>query len=282
MIDSYDYFKNSPSLNVNKFFSIESEAFHYGVTDTKTGISGFGGDYGNLNAQKKAVFELIERTVFRFKAKDSTTSSGWAAHSSIEQAKKNAQFELIERDAILCSWLLKIPPMMVRYVKFTLFSDFFPVLQFGEGKNFFVLGVVLELNKKRIFLSVVSHCIESGIQKLKVDSERAFFILNDSSSIEDSIFSAHHENFCSLSKRQIEWMFLDGKGIKYDFFPTEYCIFEVPLWTTEVAWVVKATSHFLQALYYGNTQKEVINFSRLAELGYHTENSLNLETHPFL
>jgi hypothetical protein len=59
----------------------------------------------------KAHSELVERSALIASpiAASATTSNGWAAHPSEDQAKLNAVFELVERDAVLAQWYSRTP-----------------------------------------------------------------------------------------------------------------------------------------------------------------------------
>lgn len=63
-------------------------------------------------AMTKAIMELVERAHlmkwFR-ERKIVSTSNGWAAHTSISEAKINAILELVERDAVLAQWYSSTP-----------------------------------------------------------------------------------------------------------------------------------------------------------------------------
>ena len=61
-------------------------------------------------AMTKAIAELIERaSIMRWQRDRLSTSNGWAAHETLQQAKLNSVLELTERDAVLSQWYLSKP-----------------------------------------------------------------------------------------------------------------------------------------------------------------------------
>ncbi len=77
---------------------------------------GFGEAESKLLAFQKSLSEATERVVLQAAAGTSygtTTSSGWAAHTSEKAARKSAFFELLERDAVLTHWLCKRPMLEI-------------------------------------------------------------------------------------------------------------------------------------------------------------------------
>ena len=280
MSEVFDLFKIPPELSLMRYLDDNSSSHHFGVIDRKTGFKGFGGDPDILVAQTKALFELVERTVFKTIA-DGETSSGWAAHSKSEEAKESAKLELIERDAILCSWLLRKSPKIIKKVYFKTFNQEFEILQFGSGENFFVLGVVVEISDSRMLLSTCAASIQVGIVKLLVDSERAFDLLTTPNSISDPKLLMHHNNFCDLAPADLQWLYKDGQGISYSELSFDFRVFKVPLWNGDVAWVVKAKSLDLQKLFYMNKLSD-LNLERLKVLSGSIDIKLNESLHPIL
>ena len=281
MSEIFDYFKLPPNLSYTRFLLSNNDSYHYGIIDNGTGFKGFGGDRDETKAQTKAVFELIERTVFK-KKDEGHTSSGWAAHESLILAKESACLELIERDAILCSWLLRISPKIIFTEVFSVFEKEFPILQFGKGNTFFIYGVILEYKNKKMLISTSATSYNEGLKKLRIDSERAFELLLDESAIDDKRLLEHHNHFCNLTKKDLEWFYLNGKGLEYKILNFQFDVFEVPLWNGETAWVVKALSKQLQNLFFGPTSDEYLNSLRLSELNKRFTSILNRSFHPIL
>jgi len=281
MIELFSYFKNSPSLSLIEYRQMGVETYHYGIVDRKTGYRGFGASKDRILAQTKSLFELIERTVFKM-TDVGITSSGWAAHTELEIAKQNAMFELIERDAVLCSWLLKKPPEKIGFFNFRIFKEKFQILQFGFGKKFVVLGVIVSLNGKRMLLSTTASNISDGIKNLLIDSERAYLLLKQDSPIENIELSFHHKNFCGLSDKQLNWIYQGGEAIEYDNLNFLLDIFDTPLWNAEKAWVVQAKSNKLQNLFYSAKFKNYLNFNRLRSFKEFDLSNINSIPHPIL
>lgn len=280
MSEIFELFKTPPKLSLIRNFEGSSLSYHFGVIDQKTGFKGFAGDADVLVAQTKALFELVERTVFNTIA-DGETSSGWAAHSDPDKAKENAKFELIERDAVLCSWMLRKSPKIIKTVYFKSFKQDFKILEFGNGENFFVLGVVVEICGSRMLLSTCAVTIQLCIAKLLVDSERAFELLKIPNTISDAELLRHHINFCAMLPADLEWLYQDGKGINYSKLNFDFRVFKVPLWNSDVAWVAKAKSLELQKLFYSNEPAE-LNHQRLITLSESLSVELNSSLHPIL
>lgn len=283
MSEIFEYFKNEPKLQVLKYSYPFAQNFHFGVVDQNSGVRGFGGDKDSGLAQTKALFELIERTLFRSKKTNSNkTSSGWCAHKTLEEAIQGAHLELLERDAVLCSWILKLPPQKVGTVDLIGFDETYTVLKFGESKDILILGIVVGVKKmkSRMLLSTAARDLKTGVEKLKVDAERAFVLLNDPNPIEDGELLAHHQSFCEMTEAEIQWLYENGDGITYkteiEFKDETY---EVPLWNGTKAFVCKSSSDDLQELYFGQLTEDKINRKRILQL---SDKKLNERMHPIL
>jgi hypothetical protein len=92
-------------------------------------------------AMTKAIAELLERSAL-FAHQDKVafvSSNGWAAHSTMEDAKSAAIMELVERDAILAQWytrtpfleidFLNLPPAIQHWVDTELDKSEFPFIR---------------------------------------------------------------------------------------------------------------------------------------------------------
>lgn len=284
MINTFDYFRTKPNLKIMKYSFSDAKAFHIEIMDTKTQIRGFGGDMDPQLAQTKALYELIERTVFHERSVAiENTSSGWSAHQTKENALQGSQFELLERDAILCCWLSKTPPKIVDDIHLPLFKRNFQLLQFAEGADYYVLGFVLECKEtnSRMLISTCARTIKLGLSKLEVDAERAFFILSVVNPVENTILKVHHEKFCALNNSDISWIYKGGNGLKNGKFRFDSKIFEVPLWNGSTAYVCNSTSEEIQQLFFGQQGLSNISRKRLRSI-MDFPYKLNRVLHPIL
>lgn len=284
MIELVSYFTKQPQMQVRNYTYPNVKTYHFSVIDINTGIRGFGGDHCSSVAQTKALFELIERTVYhKYSDERDQSSSGWAAHTNLEQAILNSKFEIIERDAILTSWLSKKSPVVLNEEFFPLFHKTFPVLQFGIGHDFVVLGVLLknESNQSRMFISVCEKDRRAAVEKLKIDSERAFHLLSEPEPIDNPILKLHHDSFCKASDAEINWLFCNGSGLMYKSFLFSQRLFEVPLWNKTTAFVSCVKSENLQELFYGKQYYKHILRKRLRSV-LNRPYRINRLLHPFL
>ena len=91
---------------------IDIEATLDGITILACGES----DTDDL-AMTKAIMELVERAKLMMWHREHgthATSNGWAAHSTLQNAKTNAILELVERDAVLAQWYLSKPFLEIK------------------------------------------------------------------------------------------------------------------------------------------------------------------------
>jgi len=273
-----DIFRKQPALEVTRFKLPNAKNYHFSVLEESSGAHGFGGAETAALAQTKAVFEWIERKIYRQFGRDSlASSSGWAAHSSLEKAKLAAEWELLERDALLCSWLKQISPKVLSMELFPAFGKEFPVLQFGHGNGFVILGVVLELDNSRMLISTTAANPVEGLAKLLIDSERAHYLLK--AGVSDEVIGAHHEAFCALSPSSLYWLFTGGEGVAYGDLQFSHTSYEAPLWDGSTAWISHATCGELQPLFFGPTASASLNHARLSRLPGQT---IHQELHPLL
>lgn len=284
MSEKFLYFQKSPLLNT-KIIKIKNAIFHHvSVNDKSSKFFGFGSDRQFKIAQTKALFEMIERTVFFRTENNSTTSSGWAAHTKIEDAILNAKFELLERDALLVSWLLKLSPKQIGLCRFPLFESDFQLFKLGEGEGFLILGTILKVtNDNKMLITTCAKNLDEAKEKLLADSEKAFLILNNQNLLTNSEIKSHHSSFCRLNESEYDWIYKAGTGIQYNLNDFKFHIktFEVPLWDKSVAFVIRSRCNQLQNLYYGNKHFKNINRNRLKEL-VTTSIKINRNLHPLL
>lgn len=269
-----DIFLTPPSLEVARYRAPEGQYHHIMVTERSTGTSGMGGGLDSTEAQIKATFEWIERKAFR--ALGRGTSSGWAAHSSPEAARLNAERELLERDAVLCSWLLRLSPEQLGARPFPAFGASFPLLRFGKGEGFEAIGAVLEAPAGRILISACEASSAEAYAKLLVDSERARWILETGVHGDPA---PHHEHFCRMNADSLAWLYTAGTGIDYPRLSFTHELLEAPLWNRSTAWIASASCGELQPLYFGPTRAERLNLPRLRGL---SSGPINEELHPLL
>ena len=90
----------------------QKELVHFTIAEDKR-KRGFGSDRVSVTAFRKAYSEFVERKTFLSLAHQQKTSNGFAVHLNDVLAKENAFYELVERDALLCSWLAKVPPCWI-------------------------------------------------------------------------------------------------------------------------------------------------------------------------
>lgn len=90
----------------------QKDLVHFSILESKK-ERGFGSDCNACHAFLKAYSEFVERKTFLSLRNAGKTSNGFAVHVSSALAKENAFYELIERDALLCSWLAKVPPCWI-------------------------------------------------------------------------------------------------------------------------------------------------------------------------
>jgi hypothetical protein len=270
-------FQKPPSLRLAWHRFPGSVHHHCSVRDEISGTMGFGGGATSREAQLKAVFEWIERRSFR--QGQSETSSGWAAHTSPDAARRAAELELVERDAILVSWLLKISPLNLGSFSFPAFKTEFPLLQFGKGKGFLILGALVENEKGRMLISTSCSNLDEGLKKLQIDSERAFHLL-ETNGIGGAL-GEHHQSFCGSNGGELAWIFSGGSGLSYEELRFTTKVLEAPLWDGSTAFVANAQSTDLQTLFFGSASLRNLNRLRLRKLRSR-RGQLNRARHPIL
>lgn len=90
------------------------------------GVKGFGFDENPELAKTKAKYELYERIAFCKEfpkgPPSSSTSNGYAAHTTADGARNHAILELIERHTFLYSWFHKLPVLEVNSVNLSKLS----------------------------------------------------------------------------------------------------------------------------------------------------------------
>lgn len=277
MISVVDFLRKTPELTVHTMTDFNFKYYHYSV-EWKNGKSkGYGSGITPQEAQLKATFEMIERSVFHYFASVDTTSSGWSAHIKLELAQHNAKLELLERDAVLNAWLLQRPPLIRSDLK--LQTGLFiqnPILEFGVGDNLSILGLIYESYGKKIFLSCADTSDARCIQKLSADVERAHLILSNPV-FNNKILQFHFDSFNQTEPQSLAWLYKNQDPLRYENTEFNYTEFEVPLWDESTSFVVQANSQTLQKLFWGSAGIKNINRKRIQ---YISKNILNLNKKP--
>ena len=283
MIRQFAAFQSAPQLAISEFQVAGTVYSHFAIKDLRSGIIGQGDAADRSLAQTKAVFELIERTVFeQFSKGKPINSSGWAAHTSIEAARFAAAKEVCERDAVLISWMLRRSPLIIGELKVELLSRSFPLLKFGTYGPIAVLGAVIETDKnQRMLVSAASDEISDGISKLSAEAERAALILRTRNHLDDSRLQEHHAVFCAANERELSWLYSNGRSEVLRLPGFQYEDFEVPLWDGSTAFVSYARSPELQRLYWGGNHLGQLNRRRLRSAA-NRPFRLNRMAHPIL
>ena len=295
--------------------AIGNDHFHFlaKFADGSRGdAKGFGSSNNREIALKKAIFELVERSVFLDLASNGkvNSSNGFACHNSEEEAKKRAKFELFERDIVLSHWLLRIPPIWLDSLSLPMdisnrildlnssIRDYKMLLRFGvwgqigqvpiyvcfldgSGKNF---GFA--------FSAIASENLETAISSLISDQRRAISIIitriqNGISCFQEidvtSIMTPQdHREYYFNPKHyaKVEWFLRSAdKLYRYSEPNVEFDIFDPNIilpWSAKVAWA-RATS--LQSFFIGVPQKNYLNFARLDQT-VENFNYLNHDPHP--
>ena len=151
-------FENAPSLQLSQFKGDDFKYYHFAVKSETFKTCGYGDGISLEQAQIKATYEFIERVVFKTMGYSSESSSGWAAHTSLAEARLNAKNELIERDAVLLSWLAKCSPRLRKDLKLSSFSKTMEILEFSKQKNYVVLGAIVQQASSKVLVAVISSC----------------------------------------------------------------------------------------------------------------------------
>ena len=265
MIKRVGTFRNPPQLAVSEIQVPGSVYSHFAVKDLRSGIVGQGDAPSREIAQTKAVFELIERSVFDEAARGkNVNSSGWAAHRTLESAQQGAVKELCERDAIMVTWMLKRSPKTIGELQVKLLNRDFPLFHFATYGTLVVAGTIIEVSsRQRMLISAAGDQIADCIEKLSGEAERAALILQNRDDLHDPKLQVHHLSFCSADQGDLQWLFADGEVEILDLPQFEFQDFEAELWDGTVAYVSHACSSALQRLYWGHSHFSNLNRARL-------------------
>ena len=185
---------------------VDPQLVHFHVQSEEANISGFGSGFSKLTAFTKAYAEYIERATFREYAKTNSgfaTSSGFAAHVSLENAAEAALSEMVERDAFLCCWLTGRAPYWLQSAEIghVLFSDFGSVYErFSRNGLDIKLGVVAKTGPFHVAIGMIMPL--NGV-------ERDFgFVIETAAgrSLQDALFAVYqgccrHATLC-LNRRE--------------------------------------------------------------------------------
>ena len=193
---------------------VDPQLVHFHVQSEAAGISGFGSGFSKVTAFTKAYAEYIERATFRgyTGAKSPfTTSSGFAAHTSLEAASEAALGEMVERDAFLCCWLTGRNPYWLQSeeIKRVLFSDFDAVYErFSRNALDIRLGIVAKTGLFYVAIGLIMPA--SGAQR-----DFGFVIETAASrNMQDALFAVYqgccrHATLCLNRRKMREQVFTD-------------------------------------------------------------------------
>ena len=281
MIQQVNDFLKTSNFSVVNICNENDRFYHFKVTSRDFNVSGYGSCETSEGAQTKALFEMIERFVFqKYSYNSDITSSGWAAHSSVDLSRLNAKNELIERDVLMCSWLLRRAPLEVLTEGFDILNSK-AVHVFSKEPNLSIVGSFINLGEKKIYISCCTESIEMSFKKLQRDSERAIKILEKENVFNgNSDLSKHYRAGLESSSKDVLWLSQSSDGIKIVDFGYEYTDFQVNLWDGSVVWVSKVVNRNLQKLFWGTKFFTHLNRRRLRSIGKYTK--INRLLHPFL
>lgn len=192
-------------------------------------------------AMTKAIAELLERSaLFDWKNRNkglAISSNGWAAHSTIELAKRAALFELIERDAGLSQWyagtpfhqisMSDLPTSIKRWWAKELSRSEFPILKvllttagcgpsvtclFMNADGYGVSGHATRPTILEAIQSAIGECCRAAHMAVRRSFWRETIALKMSEGINvgpgaHSVYYAYHEPFPS-------WMF--GEEVNWE------------------------------------------------------------------
>ncbi|MBX2986604.1 MAG: YcaO-like family protein [Bdellovibrionaceae bacterium] len=281
-------FLKSPKLKIAFARTACGDGWHSGVVFDDLSVSGFATGKEREATIRVAIFEAIERFIFRnYSSSKDASCSGWAAHTNLLLARKNAFNELVERDGMLVTWLTKRSPKQLYNagLDFSTLGYDAHIFTVSSGARCCVLGAVVKSkdHDKKIFLSAGGSSETDSINKLYWDIQRGIDFLNTGKYMDlNKEMYLHWEKFCEFVDNDIGWLFKDGPGLSYPQLNAEYDDYEVPLWDGTTAWVSRARCDYLQEVFWGLPTAKNINIHRFMDLGVHDISSLNMELHPIL
>lgn len=286
-----------------------SEVFHYEASSKLIDECGTGSDTTKEVAFLKAQSELIERLIINIKrgmTTSKTTSNGFAAHTSLERAKRSALSELLERDLFLTSWFSgHYPSWNIKDINLLDLSflnsniDLFQQRDLGLkigyigrcGDYHCLVAVLFDLKERfgGIFAAVADQDMNSALKKVIIDQRRmATYILNSINSNlpiyrEDSHLikpSDHQNHYLNLKRKDFinDYINTSREPIELSPIKTNYTIFELPEAISNSINVVQCRSEEVQDYFIGAEIESNINISRIKEVG---ELVTSRRIHPF-
>lgn len=285
----------------------KDDLYHFDIKSKKSGARGLGCDTKEEIAYLKAQNELIERLVYRFEKVNTPlkSSSGFAAHSNLDNCKLSAFNELLERDLFLTSWFSGGYPdwdlselyINLEYLKeeIDLFKPFDFGLKVGHIGNcgeIHCLTAVLFDQKSRfsgLFTASADKNPNTALRKVIMDMRRiGTYLINTlregtplfPESVNFTSTTDHQNYFLHNKRRELIHNYLNTNGKPIELSPIKplYNRFVLPAEISSRIEVVQCSSTNVQNYFVGTDLEENINFSRLKEVG-----SLDLtrKVHPF-
>lgn len=312
-IDSTFLSRNINNIQVRKVKDvINDKVHHYDFFIEEHNLHGVGTSRSEEIAFLKAQNETIERLCLIY-AKDKhnkiKTSNGFAAHSTLEEAKRSAFIELIERDLFFTSWLTNRKPQWE-----TDFNDDYILEAIGEFSN---KGIKLQLGI--IGKSCGIYCVISSLTPIDFSLDFGCSIaLGSSSSLMEAFKEVILDQYrmgtlivnsinklesfsMGITENQIQkpidqlHYYLDPANAmrlsKY-FSESDQMItlpniedinYETFILPPEITFPVKVTRCFsdeVQSYFTGKTAKSSINYKRIRNL-INEDEGVNMCLHPF-
>jgi hypothetical protein len=278
------------------------------------GSVGFGSDFKETLALKKAVNELFERITYKTTTQSTSarSSNGFAAHNSFDVASESAIQEIIERDAVLVTWLIKRAPRwleisdLIAKIKPQFKDLVFLIESLNMQVHFGVLartgpfvtiggylvdsftpsrfGLLFSSSCKRTeaeatesVLLEISRGIEMILSRIKLNKP-TFNPVRDISEIKNS--AMHLEYFLDPTNfEKAAWVFSGSASeLELPYYPPQVRKITanyLPSWDFVVA---HAADSRYQDLYFGLPSSFDVNMNRIADSTYN-ETKLNLGIH---
>ncbi|UOF00827.1 YcaO-like family protein [Bdellovibrio reynosensis] len=266
----------------------------------------------------KGFSEAIDRVTF-FESMKFPTTNGMAVHTSLENAVLAARCELIERDAFFCHYLTKTPFLMaaIRIENLGFKPEIFEFLlsqgicfqlsemiSANECSSFIFVAHGLNANKKPLGLMFGMGCdidpikaacsaVYEGLRQIIANLMSNNLPVLDIANFQAQSFWGPdtHMALCNdliYTESVISFFFTQGleTRTKASQLKTETIPYEILQLTGELKGapflVVKATDHRLQDLYFGPTEKDNVNLTRLTQFTGKswTWNMVNKTPHP--
>lgn len=277
------------------------DVWHYSLTHRPTATRGFGTGRTRRDALVRALGELVERSAYAAsEVSRFATSSGIAAHSSVEMASNAACLELIERDILITTWLARAAPVWLNVSEFSEFTRHGLRLDVGvAGVSGAVKCVVGALRPAAgsslpfgfVLAASADKALEVAIEKVVLDSRRAATMLLCRARDGGHLFRPVPAAGLISGQDHLEYYLDPGNGDDIDWFwrgRTEPATLpELAVWTERIApgpidfpptVVVRARADGAQELFFGPTEPQGIAQGRLEHLL--PDGPANLKPHP--